>query len=149
MRLGGDIVADFRSERMASPEGEGRAKHALEDAWDAYHSANKAINKPLFAALPWVRQLVRGQAANAAVDAFGFWLVWRLFGGFEGLQNNLGMSRSTVYRRISAFRSVFGEHPDVFEFPGVTVDVETFVAWLAKRYPAKGVAAAPDDEIHT
>ncbi len=134
---------------MASPEGEGRAKHALEDAWDAYHSANKAINKPLFAALPWVRQLVRGQAANAAVDAFGFWLVWRLFGGFEGLQNNLGMSRSTVYRRISAFRSVFGEHPDVFEFPGVTVDVETFVAWLAKRYPAKDVAAAPDDENHT
>ena len=142
----GVMVADYRSERMPSPEGEGRAKHALEDAWDAYHSANKAINKPLFAALPWLRQAVRGQAANAAVDAFGFWLAWRLFGGFEGLQTNLGMSRSTVYRRISAFRSVFGEHPDVFEFPGVEVNVETFVAWLAKRYPANPAVTETDAE---
>jgi predicted DNA-binding transcriptional regulator AlpA len=59
--------------------------------------------------------------------------VWRLFGGFEGLQANLGMSRSTIYRRISAFRAVFGEHPDLFEFPGVKVDVEAFVRFYADR----------------
>ena len=126
-------MADFRSDRSPSPEGEGRAKHALEDAWDAYHSANKAINKPLFAAFPWIKKALRGQAASAAMDLFGFWLLWRLLGGFEGLQQNLGMSRSTIYRRISAFRAVFGEHPDVYEFPGVSVDVEAFIAGLAAQ----------------
>jgi hypothetical protein len=43
------------------------------------------------------------------------------------------MSRSTIYRRISAFRAVFGEHPDLFEFPGVKVDVEAFVRFYADR----------------
>ena len=140
-------MADFRAERMPSPEGEGRAKSALEDAWDAYHSVNKAINKPLYAAFPWIRQAVRGQAASAAVDLFGFWLVWRLFGGFEGLQQNLGMSRSTIYRRISQFRAVFGEHPDIYEFPGVNVDVDAFVQYLVARYPrpSSGDAANEND----
>lgn len=133
-------MADFRSDRMASPEGEGRAKHALEDAWDAYYSANRAVNKPLFAAFPWLKNVVRGQISSAAVDVFGFWLVWRLFGGFEGLQQHLGMSRSTIYRRIAAFRSVFGEHPDVYEFPGIDVDVEAFYAARAAL-----AGAAPDD----
>ncbi|WP_137843106.1 hypothetical protein [Microbacterium sp. 2FI] len=129
-------MADFRSERSASPEGEGRAKDALERAWGAYYSANKAVNKPLYAAFPWLRRLVRGQVASAATDLFGFWLLWRLLGGFDGLQQSLGMSRSTIYRRISAFRSVFGEHPDVYEFPGVTVDLEAFVRGMAKTPPA-------------
>lgn len=141
-------MADFRAERMASPEGEGRAKSALEDAWDAYHSANKAINKPLYSAFPWLRQALRGQAASAAVDLFGFWLIWRLFGGFEGLQKNLGMSRSTIYRRISAFRAVFGEHPDVCEFPGIEVDVEAFLqdfmTRFAKRNPNEDGNEEPD-----
>ncbi|MCR2812580.1 hypothetical protein [Microbacterium sp. zg.Y1084] len=126
-------MADFRSERMASPEGEGRAKHALENAWDTYYVVNRAANKPLFAAFPWIKTMMRGQAASAAVDVFGFWLAWRLFGGFEGLQEHLGMSRSTIYRRIAAFRSVFGEHPDVYEFPGITVDVEAFYAGLTAQ----------------
>jgi hypothetical protein len=134
-------MADFRSERSASPEGAGRARNALEKAWDAYHSANKAVNKPLFAAFPWVKRLFRGQTATAATDLFGFWLLWRLLGGFEGLQENLGMSRSTIYRKISAFRSVFGEHPDVYEFPGVTVDVEAFIEGLAKW----GLAGVPQN----
>lgn len=135
------IVADFRAERMPSPEGQGRAKSALEDAWDAYHSANKAINKPLYSAFPWLRNAVRGQVASATVDLFGFWLIWRLFGGFEGLQKNIGMSRSTIYRRISQFRAVFNEHPDVFEFPGVTVDVDTFLQDFIAKY---GKNAAPE-----
>ncbi|MFM9919149.1 hypothetical protein [Lacisediminihabitans sp. H27-G8] len=66
-------------------------------------------------------------------DLFGFWLLWRLVGGFEGLQQNLGMSRSSVYRRISQFRASFGEHPDVYEFPGVTVDVEAFLRGMGER----------------
>jgi len=128
-------VADFRSERMASPEGEGHAKSALEDAWDAYYAANRAVNKPLLAAFPWIKKAIRGQIGSAAVDVFGFWMVWHLFGGFEGLQQHLGMSRSTIYRRIASFRSVFGEHPDVYQFPGVELNVEKFIEYYADRVP--------------
>lgn len=122
---------------MPSPEGEGRAKHALEQVWDSYYSTNKAVNKSLFSALPWLKKALSGQPGSAAVDLFGFWLVWRLFGGFEGLQRHLGMSRSTIYRRISAFRAVFGEHPDVYEFAGVSIDVEAFALDLVKKFPPK------------
>ncbi|TAM66859.1 MAG: hypothetical protein EPN48_14310 [Microbacteriaceae bacterium] len=126
-------MADFRAERMPSPEGEGRAKSSLEKAWDAYHAANKAVNTPLLAAFPGLKSLMRGYANSTLFDLFGFWLLWQLAGGFEGLQKTLGMSRSSVYRRISQFRAVFGEHPDVYEFPGVTVDVEAFVQGMAER----------------
>jgi hypothetical protein len=34
----------------------------------------------------------------------GFWAIWRLAGGFEGLQR-MGMSRASIYRRIKLFRS--------------------------------------------
>ncbi len=123
-------MADFRSERSASPEGEGRAKSALSDAWDAYYAANRAVNKPLLEAFPWIKKAMRGQIGSAAVNVFGFWMVWHLFGGFDGLQQ-LGMSRSTIYRRIAEFRSVFGEHPDTHQFPGVEIDVEAFVTQYA------------------
>ena len=46
---------------------------------------------------------LRGQA--------GFWLLWHVEGGFEGLQR-IGMSRSSIYRRISAFRKLMEVHPD-------------------------------------
>jgi hypothetical protein len=127
------IVADFRAERMPSPEGEGIARTSLEKAWDGYHAANKAINKPLNAALPGLKTLLRGWATSTMFDLFGFWLMWHLLGGFEGLQKALGMSRSSVYRRISQFRAAFGEHPDVYTFPGVTIDVDAFVRDLAER----------------
>lgn len=130
-------MADFRSDRSPSPEGEGRAKSAVEHAFDSYYSANKAVNKTLYSAFPWIRSLTRGQVASAAIDTFGFWLIWQLFGGFEGLQKHLGMSRSTIYRRIAAFRSVFGEHPDTYQLPGVTIDVEEFIRQMATHHPPK------------
>ena len=33
-------------------------------------------------------------------DLFGFWLLWHLEGGFEGLER-LGMNRATIYRKIN------------------------------------------------
>ena len=42
-------MADFRSERMPSPEGEGKAKDALESGWDAIYATNKQVNKPIYA----------------------------------------------------------------------------------------------------
>ena len=119
---------------MPSPEGEGRARSALESAWDSYYEANRTVNKPLLSAFPGITKLVRGRINSTMFDLFGFWLLWRLVGGFEGLQQNLGMSRSSVYRRISQFRASFGEHPDVFELPGVTVDVEAFLRGMGERH---------------
>ena len=118
---------------MSSPEGEGRARGALEKSWDAYYSANKSINKPLLAAFPELKTILRGWVNSTMLDLFGFWMVWHLVGGFEGLQKNLGMSRSSIYRRVSQFRAAFGEHPDVFQFPGVTIDVEGFLRDMAEK----------------
>lgn len=132
-RLGRGTVADFRSERMPSPEGEGRAKHALEQAWNLYYSANKATNKPIYAALPFLKSMLRGYTASNLFDLFGFWVSWRLLGGFEGMQEHLGMSRSSIFRRIALFRRVFGEHPDVYEFPGITIDPAAFAVGMAER----------------
>jgi hypothetical protein len=57
----------------------------------------------------------------------GFWVLWHAEGGFEGLRN-LGMSETTIWRRVKSFRDAFGEHPDDFKLPGVSVDLEGY--WL-------------------
>ena len=49
------------------------------------------------------------------------------------------MSRSAIYRRITAFRQHFGVHPDEYSFPGVTIDLP---AYLAARPTPSAVAAA-------
>lgn len=126
-------MSDFRSERMPSPEGEGRAKHALEQAWSGYYDANAKANKALYAALPFVKSMLRGYTSSNIFDLFGFWVTWRLVGGFDGMQQQFGMSRSSLYRRIALFRRVFGEHPDIFEFPGITVDPVAFAVGMAER----------------
>src|SRR5579871_1731865 len=97
---------DFRSERMDSPEGRGIARRA----WEAYA---QTVNR---AAKPYVEPVARRVAAPAGIDLMGFWLSWHLEGGFEGLQR-LGMSRSSIYRRIKAFRKYTGQHPDEFVMP--------------------------------
>lgn len=125
-------MADFRAERMPTPEGEGRAKDALEEAWRKFYRTNKAVNAPLHAAVPFLRNLNKGYTASRVFDLFGFWVWWRICGGFEGVQKELGLSRSAVFRRIALFREVFGEHPDVYEFPGITVDPVAFTAGMAQ-----------------
>jgi hypothetical protein len=130
-------MADFRSERMPSPEGEGRAKTAMESAYETYLKANKSVNTRIFGAFPELRTALRGYASARLFDLFGFWVLWRLTGGFEGMQKSLGMSRTGVFRRVAAFREVFGEHPDVYEFPGITIDPAAFNAGMAERQAKK------------
>jgi len=122
---------------MPSPEGEGRAKDSLESAYAAYYKANKSVNKRIFGAFPELRSLLRGYTSARMFDLFGFWLLWRLTGGFEGMQKALGMSRTGMFRRIAMFREVFGEHPDVYDFPGITIDPVAFVEGMADRTPKK------------
>jgi len=118
---------------MPSPEGEGRAKSALESAYETYYKANKSVNRRIFGAFPELRTMLRGYAGARLLDLFGFWLMWQACGGFEGTQKALGISKSQMYRRIALFREAFGEHPDVCEFPGLTVNPAEFVAGMVER----------------
>lgn len=127
-------MTDFRSERMPSPEGHGNAAGRWRQAWDAY---SRTVNR----AVPGVRTQAANLASRLVEDQIGFWLMWQLEGGYEGLQR-MGMSRSAIYRRVTAFRRRWGVHPDDFSLPGVTIDVE---AYLRGRdsLPAAPAEAAP------
>jgi hypothetical protein len=80
-------------------------------------TANKAMPK----------SLVGSFGSATAVDLLGFWLVWQVEGGFEGMRR-LGMSRSSIYRRIKIFRKLTGLHPDEYVMPGVTIDVAAYLS---------------------
>ena len=114
---------------MESPEGRGIARRA----WESYAGA---VNK---VATPAIRPLVRKYAAGSIVDLIGFWAVWHLEGGFEGLQA-LGMSRASIYRKVKLFRIAFGAHPDEFEMPGITLDLVAFREGWAEKNKAKAKA---------
>jgi len=61
-------------------------------------------------------------------DLIGFWVMWHLYGGFEGLQR-FGMHQSTIWRKVARFRKVTGQHPDEFEMPGISIDPKAY--WTA------------------
>ena len=108
---------DFLSDRMESPEGKGIARRA----WDAYAGAVTRVTRQA------VEPLARKVAVPVAMDLMGFWLAWHLEGGFEGLRQ-MGMSRSSIYRRVRLFRAALGAHPDEFDMPGVELDIEAYQA---------------------
>jgi hypothetical protein len=113
------VAPDYRSDRMESPEGRGNAKKA----WEAYV---RAYNKHAAATLePVLKPVLRPIAMNMAADLFGFWLIWHLEGGFDGLRR-LGFSRSGIYRRVKRFRQITGQHPDEFVMPGVSFDLAAY-----------------------
>jgi hypothetical protein len=112
------MTPDFRSDPMETPEGKGVARRA----WEAYQGGVKKALGPL----------VRPVAVGTAVDLVGFWVVWHLHGGFEGLQK-LGMPRSTIYWNIKKFRTAYGAHPDEFVMPGIKLDREEYWSTPYKR----------------
>ena len=61
---------------MESPEGRGRARRA----WDAYAAAVGKVSAPVVE--PFARKL----SVPVAMDLAGFWLLWHVEGGFEGLR---------------------------------------------------------------
>ena len=119
-------MVDYRSDRMESPEGRGIARRA----WEGYTGAVGKV------ATPVLRPLVRKYAAGSIVDLIGFWAVWHLEGGFEGVQR-MGMSRASIYRRVKLFRMAFGVHPDEFEMPGMTLDLEGYRMGWAEWHKRK------------
>ena len=119
-------MVDFRSERMESAEGRGIARRS----WEAYIGAVTKVTTPA------LRPLVRKYAAGSILDLVGFWVVWHLEGGFEGMQR-LGLSRASIYRKIKLFRIAFGAHPDEYVMPGVKLNVAAF----REGFVAKGAKA--------
>lgn len=111
-------MSDFRSQRMPSPDGLGLARGRAQRVWDAYTRAVTPVVKPL------ADPLARGMT----FDLIGFYVAWHMHGGFEGLQRDMGMSRSAVYRRVSLFRRIFKAHPDEYVFPGLGLDVAAYWA---------------------
>lgn len=109
---------DWRKQKMESAEGSGKARAA----WDRVPGTNKAA---------FDRSSSGGLRQELSVreteGALGFWLLWHIHGGFDGLRR-FGMSRSTIYKQISRFRAGFGEHPDDFCLPGITIDVAMYWA---------------------
>jgi len=102
---------------MPSPEGKGIARRA----WDAYAAQ---VNK---LAGPAIQPLARKAAVPVMLDLMGFWLAWHLEGGFEGLQE-MGMSRASIYRRVSLFRRTMGVHPDEYMPAGIALDIAAYQA---------------------
>jgi hypothetical protein len=113
--MGDEPVTDFRSDRMPSPEG----KEVARRAWEAYIKQVGRVTEPA------VRPLAEKLAVPTTLDLMGFWLAWHLEGGFEGLQR-IGMSRASIYRRISLFRRVLGVHPDEYRLAGVRLDIKSY-----------------------
>jgi hypothetical protein len=116
------MMKDYRSNRMATAEGLGNARGAFEEAASGLVSSQRS---------PLLRRVARRFAAPMAMDSAGFWLLWHLEGGFDGLLG-LGMSRASIYRRVRDFREVFGMHPDEYAMPGVTLDLEAYVSASVK-----------------
>jgi hypothetical protein len=102
---------------MESPEGRGIARRA----WDVYASTVKEVAGP--AMMPLSRKI----AVPLWMDLTGFWVLWHLNGGFEGLRQ-AGMSRASIYRRIKLFRMAVGVHPDEYVMPGVELNLEAYQA---------------------
>jgi hypothetical protein len=73
--------------------------------------------------------------AKKAWEAYvkiGFWVMWHLYGGFEGLVE-FGMNKSTIWRKVARFRKMTGEHPDVFVMPGIEIDQKTYWSSSTKK----------------
>jgi hypothetical protein len=104
----------------AVPETVGDGRGVAEVGWKA------AVEKlALKAAIP-MEPLLRRFALGDVQELIGFWALWQLEGGSAGLER-LGMPKSTIYRKVNLFRESFGVHPDVFAFPGLTADPETYL----------------------
>jgi hypothetical protein len=123
---------------MPSPDGRGVAKSRWQRGWDAYSKAVKTVAEPVLG--PALRPALEPLARTLTFDLIGFYFAWHMHGGFEGLQRDLGMSRSAVYRRIALFRRLMGQHPDEYVMPGMGLDV---AAYLARKPYGQG-PAAPD-----
>jgi hypothetical protein len=67
-------TTDFRSDRMESAEGFGRARNAWQKAWNKYLETMDKHAGPVME--PYLKPI----AARLEAGMLGFWLLWRLEG---------------------------------------------------------------------
>lgn len=123
--------SDYRSEKMDSIEGLGRARKRWfgfmasipSDALDAtgWLDAQRAEWVSGLLSAEQHRELARG--AKESSELIGFWVMWHLAGGFDQLEA-AGWHRATIFRKIKRFRDEFGQHPDAYEFPYLKIDFD-------------------------
>ena len=63
-------------------------------------------------------------------------MMWHLHGGFEGLED-LGMHRTTIFRKVNRFRTLFGVHPDEYRVEGVSISAAKYWKAAATRKSGK------------
>lgn len=68
--------------------------------------------------IPGVSTVSLGIASSTVQRLLGFWLMWHLYGGRQGLLAQGVMAESTLYRQIGEFRRLFGQ--DVSEWGAAT-----------------------------
>lgn len=113
---------------MESPEGKGKARRA----WERYVGVVEKTITPGLA--PILRPVTEPISRQSVEDLVGFYVMWHLYGGFEGLRQ-FGMHPSTIWRKVARFRRVMGEHPDEFKFPGVKISPKEYWAAAAEARP--------------
>jgi hypothetical protein len=115
-------VRDFRSEKMETADGKGIARARRQAEGGRFGRPGRTV----------LNRLLRRITASQVADLVGFWTMWHLHGGFEGLEE-LGMSRSTIFSRVRRFRTLFGKHPDEYQLPGVLLDVHAYWSAVASE----------------
>lgn len=139
--------SDYRSEKMDSVEGLGRARRR----WFAFMAS---LPSDALEATGWLdgrqsgsglfsveqhREYARGVKESS--ELMGFWVTWHLAGGFDQLEAG-GWHRATIFRKIKRFRDAFGQHPDEFEFPWLKIDFDR--VWGDEFLEALGVTPSTD-----
>jgi hypothetical protein len=121
------LMPDYRSEKMDSPEGGGRALghwRRFIDRVDPDALDVAAEGRDLATPFEELPEDVQEEMAIEAIERselVGFWVAWHLAGGFSRLEGG-GWNRSTIFRKIRRFRAVFGDHPDSYRFDWLKLD---------------------------
>jgi hypothetical protein len=142
---------DFRAEAMDTPEGKGLARGRYDDFMD--ENLEQLVDRFLdwnnppreMTPLEEYDELIRdhiAEVARADSELIGFWVAWHLAGGFAQLEAS-GWHRATIYRKLHRFRVEFGEHPDEYVFPYITLDLAGY--WTERvRQAFEPATEAPD-----
>lgn len=142
------VESDYRSEKMDSVEGLGRARKRWfgfmaslpSDALDATGWMDGRYSASSLLSAEQHREIARG--AKESSELIGFWVMWHLAGGFDQLEG-AGWHRATIFRKIKRFRDEFGQHPDAYDFPYLTIDFNR--VWTDDFLKALGVEPSAEN----
>lgn len=127
-------LPDYRADRMDSPEGAGVAMNrrlgwvrtiSPEDFADATTLQDGEV--PIEEIGPVMAPAIADSLLQEC-ELIGFWVAWHRAGGFAALEA-CGWHRATIFRKVRAFRSYFGDHPDTHRFSWIRLDLNR--AWTA------------------